>query len=353
MSARTIVLVSTDPLLTDEVQRLAAAAEARLDPVPTVEEALRRWAAARAVLVGADLLDDLAAAGPLRRAEVSVVVVGPATDGLFRAAVAVGATSVLELPAARESLVERLADLADEPTGRGVVLGVVGGTGGAGASVLAAATAAAAARAGAPTLLADLDPWGADVGRLCPQPLTAGVGWADLEGSRGRLGGRALREALPDADGLRVLGWGASPRMMPSAGLVTEVLAAAARGHSLVVVDLPRTDPALHEVVGSSCDHIALVVRPTVTGALAAARVTASLARHAPSVGVVARCRVGSPLGTEVAHALQVPLWGEVPDQRRLEEQVDLGLGVLASRRAPLAHAAVAVLTHLGVETRR
>ena len=57
----------------------------------TPTAALRGWAAASVVLVGADLADPVAAQRPPRRDQVHVVAHGPVPDGLFRAALAVGA----------------------------------------------------------------------------------------------------------------------------------------------------------------------------------------------------------------------------------------------------------------------
>ena len=68
-----------------------------------------------------------------------------------------------------------------------------------------------------------------------------GVRWGELSAS-GRLGGRALRDALPRDGGLSVLGFAAqaTSTQAPPVAVAREVLSAARRGFGLVVLDLPR-----------------------------------------------------------------------------------------------------------------
>ena len=126
------LLVTRDEALLDDLLRLAAAAGAVLDVAHDSGAARTGWATAPVVLVGADAVASLAATSPLRRERVHVVGHGPAPDDLFRAALAVGADTVAELPAAETWLVETLTDVVDGTSGRAVTLAVVGGSGGAG-----------------------------------------------------------------------------------------------------------------------------------------------------------------------------------------------------------------------------
>jgi hypothetical protein len=48
-----------------------------------------------------------------------------------------------------------------------------------------------------------------------------------------------------------------------------------------------------------------------------------------------------------VANAVGLPLLAELPDQRRLDEQLDLGLGPLHRRRGSVATAAAGLLSRL------
>ncbi|NUR08101.1 MAG: septum site determining protein, partial [Nocardioidaceae bacterium] len=93
------LLVTCDDVLLDDVLRLAAAAGTTLDVAHDPASAVRAWASAPLVLVGADQVDVLAERRPPRRAEVHVLARGPADDRLFRGALATGAAGVAELPA--------------------------------------------------------------------------------------------------------------------------------------------------------------------------------------------------------------------------------------------------------------
>lgn len=331
-----VLLATADPALCVEMQRLAAAAGVPLEVVGDAEAVLRWWGSARAVLVGADTAADLLRGHPARRDQVVLLCTGPAPDGLFRAAVELGATAVLELPEAGPWLVELLGDLHDDDGVRGIVVGVVGGSGGAGASVLAAALAATTA---GPSVLVDLDPGGPGGRRLLGLDDAAGAAWHDLTLSRGRLGARALREALPSRDGVAALGWTDHEVVPLAPDLVREVVEAARRGHRTVVVDLPRSEPETHALVGGLCEQVVLVAKPTVAGVASAARTAARLHLAARETGLVVRARRDAPVATDVSRVLGLPLWGELPDQRRLDEHLDLGLGVLHQRRGPFAGA--------------
>jgi secretion/DNA translocation related CpaE-like protein len=219
-----------------------------------------------------------------------------------------------------------------------VVVGVVGGSGGAGATTLACALGQVAAGRG-PTLVVDLDPLGPGCDRVLALDESTGVRWDSLGTASGRLSGRSLREAVPRREGLGVLGWPATPGSL-DAGAVRQALSAARRGHDTVVVDLPRAGHLVAETV-ARCALVALVVRPSVTGVVAAARWVAALP-DASRVGLVVRGHGADP--ARVAALVGVPVVTTMSDQRGLVEALDLGLGPVRSRRGPLAAAAREVL---------
>lgn len=336
------LLVTGDELLLDDVLRLAAAAGVSLDVAHDTTSALRSWSSAAVVLVGADLVGRLAEQRPPRREQVHVVGHAPHDDALFRHALLAGAGDVLELPAAEGWLVELLTDVGDVGGGvarRGRTLGVVAGSGGAGASTFAAVLAVVSAQQHA-TALVDLDPLGPGLDRVVGLDEPGGVAWDALVSSRGRLGSRSLRSALPDKDGLAVLTWGSGPPVTLDPAAVREVLSAAQRGNDLVVVDLPRSlDEVTAEVV-TRCDRVLVVVAPTVVGVASAARVLTRLRPLTAEVAVVTRRGPGTLAADELAAALGAPVVAELPHQRRLEEWVELGLGPVHGRRSGLARAA-------------
>lgn len=347
MTSAPALVITRDDLLLDDLLRLAAAAGVSLDVAHDTTSALRGWSAAAVVLVGTDLAGRVAEQRPPRRTQVHVVGHAPTTDAVFRHALQAGAADVVELPAAEGWLVELLTDVTDAAGGaprlRGRTLGVVAGSGGAGATTFAAAVAVTSARR-RPTALVDLDPLGPGLDRVVGLEDRDGAAWDVLVSSRGRLGSRSLRSALPDKDGLAVLTWGAGAAVDLEPTAVREVLSAAQRGHDLVVVDLPRSLDAVTQEVVTRCDEVLVVVGPTVLGVAAAGRVLARLRPLTDRLGLVTR-RSGTTVPSEqVAAALGVPVAAEVPHQGRLDEHVELGLGPVHSRRSGLARASRAVL---------
>ena len=345
MSSPAPLLLTADASLVADLRRLGAAAGTAVE-VASPAEARPEWLRAPIVLVGSDALATLVASAPTRRERVHVVGMAPVPDAVFREALALGAESVLELPAAESWLVQSLADSADGPVAPAPVVGVVGGAGGVGASTFAAALAARAAHdAGdrAPVVLVDADRLGGGVERIVGLDPVDGTHWARLAESAGRLGSRSLRDALPSHRGLAVLGWGAGARPGLEPALVREVLRAAQRGTALVVVDLPRwSDPATVELL-ARCDHLVVVTGETVPAVAACAQVLGS-ATAVPHVHLVVRRSGTGAAPAEVASALDLPLRAVLGHQRGLDEAVGLGRGPLPSRRGPLLRAVGAVL---------
>jgi secretion/DNA translocation related CpaE-like protein len=331
----TPLFVTRDDALLDELLRLAAAAGITPDVAPDGVAALRGWANAPLVLVGADAAGQLATLRPPRRDGVHVVAWGEAPDGLFRVAVALGAEDVSGLPGSAEWVVELLTDLGDRRPSRALTVGVVGGSGGAGATTFACALGQVAARTG-PAVVLDLDPRGPGADRVLGMEHLEGVRWQELCQTTGRLSARSLREALPRREGVGVLTWAGPRPASLQAFAVREAVSAAQRGHDTVVLDLPRhRDPLLEEVV-ARCDRVVVVAVPSVVGVAAAARVCAD-APDRSRWGLLLR---GTGLDDRaVARLCGVPVLGRMAGQRGLGEAIDLGLGPVRSRRGPLGRA--------------
>ena len=339
----TTLIITRDETLLEDLLRLAAAAGVTPEVAPDQVAALRSWAAASLVLVGADLAAEVARSRPVRRPGVHVVAAGAVPDRLFRTALAVGAESVVGLPSSEEWLVESLTDAADDQPVRGRTIGVVGGSGGAGATTFACALGQVAARSG-PTLVVDLDPLGPGADRVLGLEAIEGVRWDALGTTTGRLSGRALREAVPRRNGLGVLTWEPGPHRDLSAFAVREAVSAAQRGHETVVLDLPRRRDDLLDEVVARCDGVLVVVAPTVSGVSSAARLCHAFADRT-ALRLVLRGGGADP--ADVARVVGVPVLAEMTDQRGLGEAIDLGLGPVRSRRGPLGRASSAVLGQL------
>ncbi|TQL66512.1 secretion/DNA translocation related CpaE-like protein [Nocardioides albertanoniae] len=339
------LVITSDSLLAAEAARLAAASGVTVEECPAAVDALRRWQRSPLILVGTDLLVELASLRPPRRDGVYVVGWGQAGEPALRAALEVGAETMLELPSAESVVSGLLADVSDGEGGDGLVIGVLAGSGGAGATTYAAALASLGAERGS-TLLVDADRLGPGAGRVLGLEDLPGVTWGDLGQTAGRLGARALREAVPHVGSLGLLGWPVGDASAPQPEVVREVLAAARRGHDLVVVDLPRESDSATEALVTGCDLVLIVVRANVTGTASAARLVARLPER-DRLSVVVRGRAAEP--EAVGRALGLPVAASMGDQRGLSEAIDLGLGPIRSRRAPLARAAAEVLTRCRV----
>lgn len=333
------LLATADPHLVAEVQRLAASVGTTPVVVGDAGELLRRWHGPPVVLVGADLVEVAATLLPPRRPGVVLVGAGAIDPVLLRPALDLGVGEVVELPAAGAWLASTLADLS-ETAADGRVVGVVGGAGGAGATTFAAALAQLGSLGG-PVLVVDGDPLGPGVDRVLGLESGDGVGWEVLAGSHGRLSARDLREGVPRRGALGVLTWRSTglPRL-PATEQVAEVLAAARRGHDLVVVDVPRGG-AGRTALSARCDLLVVLTPATVAGVASTARACADL--DDPSrAGLVLVGRDADESG--ISRATGLPVLASMALQRGLDEAVDLGLGPVRNRRGPLGRAAAAVL---------
>lgn len=327
----TVLLLTRSGPVHDAVVPLCAAAgvgvEVGGDPGP----ALAGWAGAGLVLVGVDVAERVASLAPPRRDGVHLVGHAP-DDGAFRAAVALGATSVVDLPEGSPWLVDALADVG-ERSSPGRVVGVVGGAGGAGATTLACALAQWRASR-APTLLVDTDPLGPGLDHLLGMEHVPGVRWEGLADTAGRLGARALREGVPRRDDLGVVTWAGARRALDLPA-VRRCLSAAARGHDLVVLDLARQGSPLAELA-DRCDELLVVTPASVPGLAATARLVAELGRPGRA-GLVLRS--GGVGDADAERVTGLPVVAAMGDQRGLAASLDRGLGPLAGR-GPLARTA-------------
>ncbi|WP_235734574.1 septum site-determining protein Ssd [Nocardioides alcanivorans] len=338
------LVITRDRALADELVRLCAAAGATPAVVDDPTGALTAWADAAVVLVGLDMVEQVAAVGPPRRRSVHLVAREHVPDAAFRHAVTIGLEGVAELPRSDEWLLDVLADAAESELAQGLTIGVIGGSGGAGATTLACALGLVAAKQGSAALL-DLDVRGPGLDVVLGTEGATGLQWTTLGQTTGRLGARSFREALPSRDGLGVVTWAPGPRRPLQPFAVREALAAATRGHDTVVLDLPRQGDELTEELLARCAHVVVVVRGDMPGLSSASRMVRHLTASGPVSCVL---RGGGDVG-DVERVLAVPLLGRIPEPRGLVEDIDLGHGPLRSRRSTLARAARTVLAELAV----
>jgi secretion/DNA translocation related CpaE-like protein len=318
------LLISGDTDLIDDVLRLAAANAVEVHLATDPEAARSTWAMAPLVIVGSDVAAAVARAGMSRRRDVVLVSHQPSAEDWQRG-VAIGAEHVVSLPDAERWLIDRLADSGEGVPRDGRIVAVVGCGGGAGASTFAATLALTAAARGLRVLLADADPLGGGLDVLLGIEDRAGIRWADLVETRGRLGAPSLDQALPHVNGVAVLSWGRDGPAAIDPDVMSAVLDAGVRGYDLVVVDAPRhLDPST-EVALSRSDQALLVGLNRVRATAAAVRLAGVLDGRCGSRGLVLRTDPKALHEEAVLAVLALPVVATLPHAPGLAAGADAG----------------------------
>ncbi|SEI39344.1 helicase/secretion neighborhood CpaE-like protein [Arthrobacter sp. yr096] len=334
-----ILLVSADPYLQEEAQRIVAAAGGNLRTAVDVSAAIHGWDSAAVVLVGSDIRE----LPPRRRAPT--VLLGRASDGdgLWRLATALGAERVAVLPEAAAWLAEHLS-MSGSPDPGGMVVGVVGGCGGAGVTTTAIWLAQAAAEQGISTMLIDGDRWGGGLELAVTADDIPGLRWPDFSETRGSIDPSQFRDSLPMAGGFAYLSWPGTrePVQSPDAGAVAAVMDAARRGFELILVDIGRSGEAIRTLAWD-CDRMLLLATAHLASAVAAGRVLNEL----PPVDVRLMVRGSSTTSVDaalIAESLDLPLAGLIPEIKGVAVGTELGRLLELGRRKSVSRFANAVL---------
>jgi secretion/DNA translocation related CpaE-like protein len=344
--ARGVLAVLADPVLREELDRVAAAVGVRVVHAANALPVSRKaWSAAAAVVLDAAAAQGCALTGLPRRSHVIVASGDDPPQATWAAAIGVGAGHVLRLPAQEHDLVRELAEAAEsarDDGARGAVLAVIGGCGGAGASIFASALALAANDA----MLVDLDPLGGGIDLLVGAETTPGVRWPDLALQGGRLTWSAVRDALPRHRGLSLLS-GTRRGYELDGGAVQAVLDAGRRGAATVVCDLPRRMTDAVETALDTADLVIVISPCDVRACAATSTVVPVLAAINPNIGLVVRGpSPGGLRADEVATITALPLLASMKPHPRLAEQLEHG-GLRLGRRSALDAAARRVLSVL------
>jgi secretion/DNA translocation related CpaE-like protein len=274
------LLITSNPLLLDDIVRLAAAAgvDMSVRDDPTVSS----WSTAPLVFVGDDILSGAASRSLPRRDGVIVVRrrngVDESPPAVWHGAVAIGAEHVAELPDAERWVIDRLAEAGDAATEGGPVISCVPGVGGAGASSLAAMLARESRG-----LLVDIDSYGAAV------PVDGGLRWPDLAATHGRVPPSSLRNALPSVHGVHVLTGTPEARFTVAAPALDSVLDAGSRGFPCTVVDTPRSDSDTSRIAWGRSDLVIIVIGPHSASATRVPALVDGIHEVCTQVAVVAR----------------------------------------------------------------
>lgn len=336
-----LALISAD--LHDEVARCAAAAGYRMvlaDP----DDCRRDWLRARAVVADPDAVRRLVDLHPPRRDGLVIVSDREPPSDVWRCALDLGADHAAVLPADESRLVISLSGFRTPRRHPAGAIAVLGGHGGAGATTLAAAVALTAVDNGERVLLLDTDSLGAGIDLTLGVEARSGLRWQDLSVESGTVSGPALHEALPRAnDRLSVL----APRRDDSRPIRADAVAAtidAGRANGdVVVVDMPRGDPAIARVVADCVDLIAVLTGATVSCCAATRNTVSRLVGQSVDAGLVIRGPAPSGLRAgEIADAVGLGLLTSYRSDPRLPVLLDAGR-LSVRPRSPLGRAASAI----------
>lgn len=340
-----VLLVTADAALSAAVPRLCALAGVGCEVDRDSAGARAAWRYVGAILVGSDVAPALAAFGLPRRDRVVVLASGPVDTAGWQAAIALGATAVLQLPGQEAALIESLrpGPAASAPTAR--VIAVMGGSGGAGASTLAAALAITAARSGT-AMLFDGDPLGGGLDVLLGAESMPGLRWNELAATRGQLDPATFASAICSVADIGLLSWG-RPALGASVDLdaVVEVLAAATRSYATVVVDTARSPGRVTEHLLEAADATVVVVPADVRSVAAAAALAAMFGRRLGSPNLVVRDPGGSGLAAkDVAASLGMPLVATLRSEATVQAAAHRGEPPVRRNRCALTQVCEALL---------
>lgn len=321
-----LLVVGPPSGLREEVLRLAAATGVLAHSVEAAQLSGTNWSDPHLILVDAVSVAEVCAAAMPRRSGVLIVTSAPPEEGVWSAAVGIGAEQVLELPGAEARLVDRLSDVVGGSEPLGALVAIIGGCGGAGASTLASALAVNAARAGQQPVLLGADPWDGGIDLCLGGEAVPGPRWPDLAAVSGRLSTAAILEGLPEVHGVRFLSSDRSqPTQVPLAAL-SAVVDAARRTGGPVIVDLPRGTGEAARWLGGVVDLGLVVSSATVPAALATRGLVAELAWAPGNCGLVLRPELGRDIDDlAISGAVGLPVVARLRQDRMVPRQRQRG----------------------------
>jgi len=329
--AEQILVLTANPDLRATAERWCSAVGVAPLAESGIGPARRFWGSAGAVVIGEDLVPDIAAAGWPRRDHVHLIVRD--RERWWRDAVRIGAVGVLQADDGDAAGVAALAQVV-EGGAEGCSVVVIGGRGGVGATTFACALAQEAAARDLSSVVIDADPLGPGADVVLGSENVHGLRWSALDSAAGLVAPDALAGTLPVRDGVATIAWAADdpePALPTAAG---SVWSAAVRRFDLVVVDHPRAavdDAWSIEVLGGSVLTV-LVVGDDIAGLASARRQASRLQDHAASVVAVMGGRRAGLGRAAVEKTIGLPVVGVIGHDRRVRAAIDHGRGPVRSR---------------------
>jgi len=319
-SEPSVVLVSADHHLQQVCFAAAAAAGAPLRAVHRQDETRTAWRSAAAVLIGADMAEQIAHWSMPQREAVYIVGEDADKETLCAWSMPLRA-SVIAVPGGVRWLSRVVLGRETVRDDGGQVVAVAGGSGGVGASTLAAGLAVLAARGGVTAALVDLDPYAGGADLTLGGEQAAGWRWDKLRTAAGQIAD--ITAMMPRVEGVTVVSMERQGASMPTVDAIEAVVDCLARAHALVVVDAGRLGLVAPEVLGM-CGRTLVVTGQSVRQ-VAAARSGCTAAQR--GFGIVVRvARHGAIAAGDVASSIGLPLIGTVPETPQLADFANRGV---------------------------
>lgn len=328
------LVLTADPRLRDEIERLCAAAGLAPFVVAEPTNARHRWSNADCVVAGDDVAAAVATAGLPSRSGVVLVTESAVLD-TWQRAVELRAEAVVELPAERPRLADFLADRSRSDRGHAArVVGLVGARGGVGTSTTAAMLGLVATAMGHVAVLIDADRDSSGLDLLLGCESADGLRWPDVAAINGRVGASALRSSLPAAGGLPVLTWAVDGAIDLPRDAMGAIVTAAARGSELVVIDLGRRLDGDNDGLLGQIDVILLVAGGDLLSAAATNRLVSRLRARCSDLRLVVRDgQAGAVDPHQLGAAVDLDIGAVSRHTRRADRAINDGLGPFFGRR--------------------
>jgi len=320
-STNGVLLLTQDSTLVAEVLRLTQAIGMDVVVEDNPLRGHRHWSSAAYVLVGDDLAAECADAGYPKRDGIAIIhsdrdaspEVSEWERGLWKCAVSLSAENVVGLPSAQFWLDQKLSHVAPIDLGAGTLIAVMPGSGGAGSSTFAVNLGMRAVSKGESVLLIDADPLGAGIDLTLGSEEIAGARWCDIDPGAGRIAADTLKSALPRFQGIAFLSHGRLRVEDSDHDLLGAVIEAGRRAFDLVIVDLPRAQTPVVELVVDQAALTVISVRNHVRAVAASARTREWIRTLNGNPQFIVTSDHKGVGASDIAHALGVSDLCEVP----------------------------------------
>lgn len=317
-----LLLVTTDEGLRDEVALIAAIVGARLDTVPAWPRRSSDTGTHLAVLFAPD------SPPPSAQSAEGALLIGHEAR-LWEVAGSMPGVTPVPLPSGEQWLSEYLSSLVLNRD-QGQVMTVLGSCGGAGTSTVTYLCAAELAVQGQRPLILDAaEVPGSGLAYLVDQARDTGqlaggdLRWGHLLRTEGTLSSTQLASSLPEVDGIGILT--SAPEESPGQGDVVSMLQAAVgagrRAYDLVFIDAGQRLSVVSTLLDQT-DHV-VVVTPASQRAATATQTILSRLDGPPASVVVNGRRSPGYHPEDLAELVGVPLIGELAEQPWLRKSDD------------------------------